>query len=49
MEKNAPHTLNISATLSNRPIPNFAQKLEGKDLVDYVNLVQPFYTVSPKS
>ncbi|KHJ99393.1 hypothetical protein OESDEN_00631 [Oesophagostomum dentatum] len=30
-----------------RPIPAFAQRLEGQDLVDYLNIVQPFFKVCP--
>ncbi|EYC40321.1 hypothetical protein Y032_0619g728 [Ancylostoma ceylanicum] len=26
-----------------RPIPEFAQRLTGQDLVDYINIVQPFF------
>ncbi|KHJ99396.1 papain family cysteine protease [Oesophagostomum dentatum] len=29
-----------------RPIPEFAKKLTGQDLVDYVNLVQPFFVAN---
>ncbi|KIH48100.1 hypothetical protein ANCDUO_21834, partial [Ancylostoma duodenale] len=26
-----------------QPIPEFAKRLEGEDLVDYINIVQPFW------
>ncbi|KHJ99397.1 papain family cysteine protease [Oesophagostomum dentatum] len=28
------------------PIPKFAESLEGQDLVDYINIVQPFFTAN---
>ncbi|EYC40322.1 hypothetical protein Y032_0619g728 [Ancylostoma ceylanicum] len=35
--------MTISAEFKARPIPEFAQRLTGQDLVDYINIVQPFF------
>ncbi|VDM81483.1 unnamed protein product [Strongylus vulgaris] len=37
---------NKNDDFKSRPIPEFAKRLTGRDLVDYVNYVQPFFTVN---